>query len=342
MFESRYDERRKIFLNRREGEMRKSMNFRVMLKAFYLFFKPDKKRKPPQPLPQIQPDFTDFVKPNKNGNEKQLKYIWLGHSTFIINMDGKIILFDPVFHGAAPFDFMLPRFQKAVVQAPELPRLDYIVLSHDHYDHLDGKVWRQLAPQLLQRNIKIITAKKVGEHLQRYGVSRDKIIELDWWQQFQDADFTFTALPAQHFSGRSFFDRNKTLWCSFAVRSPHHNLYFSGDSGYDTHFKTIGEKFGPFDITFMENGQYNELWRAVHMLPEESAQAHLDVSGNFMVPIHWGVFKLSIHSWSDPIEQITRIARERNIKLMTPQIGQTVDIASENKFENWWALKNSK
>lgn len=330
MTKSQYDERRKIFLNRREKFMRKSMNLPVMLKAFYLFFKPDKRRKPPSPLPQTKPDFSDFIM----AQGKQLKYIWLGHSTFIVNMDDKIILFDPVFHGAAPFDFMLPRFQKAVVRVSELPKLDYIVLSHDHYDHLDGKAWRVLAKQ----DVKILTTKKVGEHLKRYGVSTDKIIELDWWQQYQEGDFTFTALPAQHFSGRGFFDRNKTLWCSFAVRSQNHNLYFSGDSGYDTHFKAIGEKLGPFDITFMENGQYNELWRAVHMLPEESAQAHLDVRGNFMVPIHWGVFKLSIHSWSDPIEQITRIAAERNIKLMTPQIGQTVDLESENKFETWWQL----
>jgi L-ascorbate metabolism protein UlaG (beta-lactamase superfamily) len=285
-------------------------------------------RTPSLPLPEVKPDLKEFLR----NDGRQLKYIWMGHSTFLVNFEGRVILFDPVFNSASPVGFMVRRFQKPVLSLEELPPIDLIVLSHDHYDHLDSHVMKYFAG----KKMKIITTLKVGSRLQEFGISKDRIVELDWWQEHVENGLTFVSAPAQHFSGRGLGDRNETLWCSFVIFSPHHRMYFSGDSGYDIHFQEIGKRYGPFDISFMENGQYNELWRAVHMMPEEAVQAHLDVKAKFMVPIHWGMFVLSTHSWKDPIERTFQAAQKNAVALMTPKIGQMVDIDQPPQFEKWW------
>ncbi len=295
-------------------------------KVFFLDKTPD--RFPSAHLPEVKPDLNEFLR----NDGRQYKYIWLGHSTFLVNFEGKILLFDPVFHNAAPVPFAAKRFQEPVLSMDELPKIDLIVLSHDHYDHLDAKAMRFFAT----KEMPVITAMGVGERLQGFGISADRITEMDWWQEHQALGLTFACTPSQHFSGRSLTDRNKTLWCSFAIFSATHRMYFSGDSGYDTHFADIGQKYGPFDICFMENGQYNEMWKPVHMLPEEAAQGQVDLRGKNLMPIHWGMFVLSTHAWYEPAERISRAAKEKGLSLFTPKIGQLVDIDHPPVFEQWW------
>ncbi len=316
------------FTNRRPELMTGMSSPRQTAKILKEFLFAGSNRTPSRPLPEVKPDLNEFMQ----NDGRQVKYIWMGHSTFLVNFEGRVILFDPVFNSASPVGFMVRRFQKPVLALDELPPIDLIVLSHDHYDHLDSQVMKYFAG----KTMRIITTLKVGNRLQEFGISADRITELDWWQEHSEKGLTFVSAPAQHFSGRGLADRNQTLWCSFVIFSDHHRLYFSGDSGYDIHFQEIGKRYGPFDISFMENGQYNELWKPVHMMPEESVQAHLDVKAKYMVPIHWGMFVLSTHSWKDPIEKTFQAAQEKSVALMTPKIGQVVDIDRPPQFEKWW------
>ena len=303
---------------------KRSMNF----KTFYEFMKGNKNAKPENKLPEVKPDLAEFLSTSSN-----LKSIWFGHSTFLLNMSGKIILVDPVFSAsAAPVSFMVKRFQEPVLSLEDLPKIDYILISHDHYDHLDMKVMKFFA----QKNVKFITPLGVGSHLIGWGVKSENIVERDWWEGITFDDLTFTATPAQHFSGRDGVHDNETLWASWVIKDANNSVYFSGDSGFDTHFKEIGDKFGPFDVAFLENGQYNELWQEVHVLPEESSQAFLDLQGKRMVPVHWGMFDLSLHSWYEPIEQLEEQAKLKNINLLTPKFGQIVYTKKDNIFEKWW------
>ncbi|EMJ89863.1 MBL fold metallo-hydrolase [Leptospira meyeri] len=324
-----YDHTREQFVNRRPDvleKMREKQNF------FSLFFKfvfgGDKHQKPDVKLPEEKPDFTEFLKPDEN-----IKFIWFGHSTFLVNIEGKLLFFDPVFsESAAPFSFMVKRFQDAVVKLEELPPIDYIIISHDHYDHLDMPTIEFFK----STKTKFITPLGVTSHIKEWGVSDDRLTELDWWQSFDLGKLKIVCTPAQHFSGRRGMNGNKTLWSSWTVIGEKERFYFSGDSGYDVHFKDIGDKFGPFDLTFIENGQYNPMWEAVHVLPEQTAKAHLDLKGKRLVPVHWGMFNLSLHSWYEPAESLEKQAEVYHIDLLTPKFGQIVKIREPNLMERWW------
>jgi L-ascorbate metabolism protein UlaG (beta-lactamase superfamily) len=324
-----FDKERDQFVNRRPDvleKMREKQNtFKLAL--IFLFGGADNRR-PPEKLPEIKPDVEEFLKKSNS-----LKFIWFGHSTFLVNFDGTIILFDPVFSGAAsPVSLFVKRFQEAVLKLEELPEIHYIVISHDHYDHLD----KETIDFFKTKKTKFITPLGVTSHLKEWGITEDRLTELDWWNSTNTENLEFILTPAQHFSGRKGSNQNKTLWGSWIVRNKSQSLYFSGDSGYDTHFKTIGDKYGPFDIAFIENGQYDEKWRDVHVLPEETAQAFIDLKGKRLVPVHWGMFDLSLHSWYDPIEKIEKESEARNIKLLTPKFGQLVNLEEQTIFEKWW------
>ncbi len=325
---SQYDINKEMFVNRRANltqEMRNNLSYWKLINA-YFFGKEE--RVPTQKLPELKPNISKFL-----SNKESVSFIWFGHSTFILNFGGKILLFDPIFSGyASPVRNFVKRFQEPVLKLEELPEIDYIVISHDHYDHLD----MDTIVYFKSKKTKFITPLGVSSHIKGWGIEENRLTELDWWQSLDIDGLQFICTPAQHFSGRTGSNSNKTLWSSWIVKNKKNSIFFSGDSGYDTHFKAIGDKYGPFDIAFIENGQYNKMWRDVHVLPEETAQAFLDLKGKNLVPVHWGMFALSLHDWFEPIEELEKQSKLRNINLMTPKIGQMIVLSEENIFEKWW------
>ncbi|MBK8393812.1 MAG: MBL fold metallo-hydrolase [Leptospiraceae bacterium] len=324
-----FDSQREQFINRKADVLEKMRENQSMLKiTFEFLFGGQNNRTPSEKLPEIKPDLQEFLE-----KSNKLKFIWFGHSTFLVNIDGTILLFDPVFSGAAsPISFLVKRFQLPVLKKEELPEIHYIIISHDHYDHLDMETIQFFK----SKKTKFITPLGVSSHIKEWGIEQERLSELDWWESIQTENLEFILTPAQHFSGRSLAKQNKTLWGSWIVRNKTQSLYFSGDSGFDTHFKTIGDKYGPFDITFIENGQYDQKWKDVHVLPEETAQAFIDLKGKRLVPVHWGMFDLSLHSWYDPIERLEKESEKRNINLLTPKFGQIVKLEEDTIFEKWW------
>ena len=280
-----FSKEKKQFVNRRPKlfeRIKKRMESRSLWVDW--FFGDDNDRSPKEKLPEVMPDLKIFLEKSKH-----IKVIWLGHSTLLMNLGGKVFLLDPVFSDAAsPFPFVVRRFQPPVVKLKDLPHIDYVVISHDHYDHLD----RDTVQYFRDKKTLFLVPLGVGAHLKGWGINQEKITELDWWENFKQEGVTFTATPAQHFSGRGLFDRNKTLWAGWVIEKDGHKIFFSGDTGFDTHFKDIGKRLGPFDLAFLENGQYNPLWREAHLLPQEVPQAFLDVKANFLFPFIGPCLKL--------------------------------------------------
>ena len=285
---------------------------------------------PENDLPEVKPpNITEFMQPTKS-----IKYIWFGHATLLVNINNIIVLIDPVFsEAAAPVSFIVKRFQPPVLELKDLPRIDYVLISHDHYDHLD----METVIYLKEKDLKFIAPLGVTSHLKSWGVDESKLFEADWWGKLEFEGITFICTPAQHFSGRigTFFGF-KTLWASWIVKTESNSFYFSGDSGYDIHYKEIGDKHGPFDLVFMDSGSYNERWRPLHNMPEEAVQAVLDLKGEVTVPIGWGMFNLAMHNWFDPVEESEKYAEKKGITLMTPKLGQLVSLENKNVFEKWW------
>lgn len=260
--------------------------------------------------------------------------VWFGHSSYLIKLNGKTILIDPVFSGnAAPVSFMIKAFKGAnEYSAEDMPEIDLLILTHDHYDHLDYKTLTKLRPKVKQ----IITSLGVGSHLEHWGFEESIITELDWWESHAfTSEISVTSAPSRHFTGRGLV-RSKTLWSSYILKTNTHNLYLGGDSGYDTHFKTIGEKFGPFDIALLESGQYNTAWPFIHMMPEQTVQASIDLKANILFPIHWGKFALAFHDWDEPIKRVLKKAEELNVKVTTPMIGEPLVISKYFETKLWW------
>ncbi|WP_299108034.1 MBL fold metallo-hydrolase [uncultured Tenacibaculum sp.] len=264
------------------------------------------------------------------------RLIWYGHSAFLLQMDGKNILLDPMFgEVAAPLTFLgEKRFNKQMpLEIEKLPYIDAVVISHDHYDHLDYESIEKLKPKVAHYFVPLA----VGVHLKAWGIPEEKITELDWWQETTYKDIQLVCTPSQHFSGRKMNNRQSTLWSSWVIKSTSSNIFFSGDSGYGKHFTAIGKKYGPFDFAMLECGQYNEMWPDIHMFPEETAQAGVDVQAKAIMPIHWGSFKLAMHSWTDPIERATKKAKELNLPLITPKIGEPIILKDSLKsYSTWW------
>lgn len=288
-------------------------------------------RTPGRPLPLQAVDLHHF----SDEGDNQLNVTWLGHSSLMINIDGYKILADPVFQTRISV-FGPSRFNGDVpLDIDQLPEIDVVVISHNHYDHLNKYSIRLLA----RRSKWFLVPLGVGAELEGWGVPRERIIERDWWQGTKiDDGLTITATPAQHFSGRSLSDRDKTLWVSWVIQGSYHKIFFSGDSGYFDGFKKIGELYGPFDMTFMECGAYNEKWRHIHMFPEETVQAHLDLKGNILHPIHWGTFNLALHPWYEPMRRLNAAAASAGVKTATPVVGETTVFSGSIPSEKWWEL----
>ena len=270
-----------------------------------------------------------------NQTKSELSFARIGHSTLLIQLEGKFWLTDPVFsERVSPVQWIGPkRFHPAPISIEDLPQIEGVIISHDHYDHLD----HASVMKLQEKTQHFLVPLGIGDRLRSWGIEEAKITEFDWWDTMTIDNVEIVATPAQHFSGRGLLDGDQTLWASWVIRSAQHSVYFSGDTGYFPGFKEIGERLGPFNYAFMECGAYNELWRDIHMMPEDTLQAFKDVQGEVLVPIHNGTFDLSTHAWFDPFIQIQELASQSNIPLLTPVMGEVVMGNQQfNLAKGWW------
>ncbi len=260
--------------------------------------------------------------------------VWLGHSSVYFQTNGKRFLIDPVFISASPVSFFNKPFKGTNVYAPDdMPDIDYLIISHDHWDHLDY----QTVKQLKDRIGKVICPLGVGEHFEYWGFRKDQLVELDWNEHsVLDAGHTVHCLPARHFSGRG-LSPNSTLWASYMLQTPSQNIYLSGDGGYDTHFATIAKQFGHIDFAIMENGQYGEGWKYIHLLPEDLVKAVKDLHPDRILTVHNSKYALAQHAWTVPLEDIAKAARKDSLHLLTPMIGEQVQLNNtQQAFHEWW------
>ncbi|HEX8561369.1 MAG TPA: MBL fold metallo-hydrolase [Flavobacterium sp.] len=277
--------------------------------------------------------------PGQKENLKSIEYfedvvVWFGHSSYFLQLDGKKFLVDPVFSGAAsPIRATTRGFAGSdIYTVHDIPEIDLLILTHDHWDHLDYETVTQLRPKIKQ----VICPLGVGEHLRRWGFQQDIVIERDWNESFAISDhFMVRTATARHFSGRG-FRRNKSLWTSYILITPSWKIYLGGDSGYGPHFAEIGKTFGPFDLAVLECGQYDAYWKFIHMMPEETVKAARDLNANVLLPVHWGKFALANHAWDEPILRVTAAAEKEKVALMTPMLGEIVNLNETAIFGTWW------
>jgi L-ascorbate metabolism protein UlaG (beta-lactamase superfamily) len=299
--------------------------------ALASLFKPN-----PNVVPQSPPS-TIPVEPERFASLplSGLRVTWLGHSTILLEIDGHRFLTDPVWsERVGPVDFAGPkRFFPPLLAIRDLPPLDAVVLSHDHYDHLDYAT----IVALKDRNLTFVAPLGVGAHLERWGVPARQIVELDWWDSRAFGDLTLWAVPARHASGRALLlDDGAKLWAGYAFSGARHRVYYSGDTGLFPGMQTIGERLGPFDLTMIEVGQYDQAWPDWHLGPEQAVEAHRRVRGSVMLPVHWGLFALASHGWTEPIERALAAADNAGAVVITPRAGQSVEPTVERPQERWW------
>ncbi|MEC0089054.1 MBL fold metallo-hydrolase [Paenibacillus macquariensis] len=301
----------------------------VTISMLVKFIKGNPQGRPSVPLP------VELVDPHFVKENQQDYVIWFGHSALLVVINGIKLLIDPMLgNSPSPFPFLGgKRYGKLPMEIEDMPTIDAIILSHDHYDHLDYGSMLKLKEKVKHFFVPL----GVGAHLERWGISQARITEMDWWEEAGFEGLTLACTPARHFSGRKFVDKEATLWCSWVICGEQTKLFFSGDSGYSPHFKEIGQKYGPFDMTLMECGQYDERWAGVHMFPEQTIQAQVDVQGKLMIPIHWCGFTLAFHDWTDPVERALKAAKEHDVHISTPRIGEIVWMGSSNyPVSTWW------
>ncbi len=286
------------------------------------------RRVPTGVLPVVNP-LERWARPVDSG----LRATWLGHSTVLLEIDGHRVLTDPVWGDrVSPVAFAGPkRFHPAPVAIDELPPLDAVVVSHDHYDHLDYPSILQLAPL----GVPFVTSLGVGAHLEAWGVAPERIVELDWWESHRVGDLEITAAPSQHFSGRSVGDRNRTSWSSMTIRGPRHAIFFSGDTGLTPEYAEIRSRLGPFDLVMLEVGSWAPAWGDIHLGPENALKAHALLGGGAFLPVHWGTFNLAIHAWDEPAEQLVALAPSA-APLVMPRLGQPIEPRHVQSIDPWW------
>jgi L-ascorbate metabolism protein UlaG (beta-lactamase superfamily) len=300
-----------------------------VLKEFV--FNKNEFKKPSQNIPTTKTDLLQL-------NPLENVVVWFGHSSYFIQIDGKKILVDPVLSdNASPLSFTTKAFEGTnVYNTEDFPEIDYLFISHDHWDHLDYKTIMKLKSKIKT----IICGLGTGAHFEHWGFDSNSIIEKDWNETITLKDgFEIHTVPARHFSGRS-FTRNKALWMSFVLKTPSSKLFIGGDSGYDAHFAEIGNQFGPFDLAFLENGQYDKSWKYIHMMPNEVLQAAIDLKTKALFPVHSSKFTLANHNWNEPLSKISKLAEATEIKLITPLIGEKTNIHTEKIFPKWWEFLN--
>lgn len=304
--------------------------------AEFLFTKAE--RTPPGDLPLDDPRALWKTAP-----ESGLRATWLGHSTLLIEIDGYRVLTDPMWsERASPSTIIGPqRFHPPPVKLDELPKLDAVILSHDHYDHLDMATIAELA----KGDVPFFVPLGLRDHLEKWGVPKDRITELDWWGEVnpKGTNLTLVATPSRHFSGRGLSDRNGTLWASWVIRTAQHRVYFSGDTGLTPQFEEIGEKEGPFDLVMLEVGAYHPSWGDIHLGPDNAVEALRMLGGGPLLPIHWGTFNLALHAWNDPAERLVELAKTKSFPLLTPRLGAPIEVKPSPDTRAWWReVKHTK
>jgi len=314
----------------------------VMLKLLPLYLTNKEERVPLEPLGPFRTDPRMY----RTGPRSGLRVTWMGHSSTLLEIDGVRVLIDPVWEErASPFAWLGPkRFFEAPLRLEELPRIDAVLVSHDHYDHLGGKTVERLVGLDAVKGARWVTSAGVGKVLRKFGVPEGRITELDWTQSVNVAggelgvEVTITAVPARHFSGRSLWNRFETLWSSFVLVGARHRVFYGADSGEWDGFSDIGQEYGPFDLTMLEVGAYNELWRSIHMGPEGAAKAFAAMGGSgLLMPIHWGLFDLALHAWREPIERITELADRIGMRLWSPEPGAPTEVVAGRELRSgWW------
>jgi L-ascorbate metabolism protein UlaG (beta-lactamase superfamily) len=296
------------------------------------------RRTPGGPLPVVDPRDTWVKKP-----ASELRVTWLGHSTLLIEIDGYRVLTDPVWGPrASPSTLIGPRrFHPVPVALQSMPSVDAIVISHDHYDHLDYPTIKVLS----KTHVPFVTSLGVGAHLEAWGIAPSRIAELDWWESHTvpGSGLSITAAPSQHFSGRGLRDRNATLWSSMVIRGPRHAVFFSGDTGLTTQYEAIRERLGPFDLIALEIGAFYPAWGDIHLGPHNAVKALSLLGGGNFLPIHWGTFSLAMHAWDEPAEQILELAPRAGANLLMPQLGEAIEPVQANRLRPWWrAVEQAK
>jgi len=294
------------------------------------YFRGGTRRVPKAPLPSLDP------RPAwANAPETGLRATWLGHSTLLLEIDGARVLTDPVWSlRASPTEHVGPRrFQPVPVAIEALPALDAVVISHDHYDHLD----RAAVMALASRGVPFVTSLGVGGHLQKWGVPEGLIKELDWWEHFDAGHgLTVTAAPSQHFSGRGLTDRNRTLWSSMVFTGSRHKVFFSGDTGLTPEYGEIAARLGPFDLVMLEVGAFHPAWGQIHLGPDNALEALRLLGGGAFLPVHWGTFNLALHDWDAPAERLVEVAPSRGVQLVMPRLGEPLEPRRVETVEPWW------
>ena len=297
----------------------------TVLKEF--LFKKNKQGKPGQILPSEKTNL-QTLDPSEN------ILVWFGHSSYFMQIDGKTFLVDPVLSGkASPVKFTTKSFKGSdVYTTDDFPAIDYLFITHDHWDHMDYDTLLKIKPKIK----KVITGLGTGAHLEHWGFDKNLLIEKDWNEEIiLEEDFKVNTTPGRHFSGRG-LKRNQILWMSFVLTTPTMKIFIGGDSGYDAHFKTIGEKYGPFDLAIIECGQYHRYWKYIHMMPEDAVQAAIDLNTKKLIPVHWGKFTLALHAWNEPVIRFTEAALNKGMEIITPMIGEKIDLNSTSLPTAWW------
>lgn len=289
------------------------------------------RRRPDRPLP-VESPLPTWVRSVQSG----LRLTWLGHSTVLVEIDGVRVLTDPVFgERVSPVSFSGPkRFHRTPAALTQLPPLDAVLLSHDHYDHLCASSMRHIA----KLDVPVITSLGVGARLEGLGVDPQRIVELDWWEDYTlpGGALRFTATPAQHFSGRTLLDRNRTLWSSWVMTTAERRVFFSGDTGLTDEFAEVGQRFGPFDVVMVEIGAFHPAWGSIHLGPENALRACAMLRGDALFPVHWSTFDLALHAWDEPAETLVRLAAQSGQRVLTPRLGRPFEVAHVEGVDPWW------